>query len=69
MVNASPSSVLTKGFGSWGSANLIITIGYGQAGQGPILGPGVFRRKMGQAGQVRRGSPGLGGQVIDDGGN
>jgi hypothetical protein len=27
---ASPSSVLTLGYGSWGSVNLLPTLGYGQ---------------------------------------
>jgi hypothetical protein len=26
---SSPSSVLTRGYGSWGSANLVVTLGYG----------------------------------------
>lgn len=28
---ASPSSVLTLGFGSWGSSSLVVTLGYGSA--------------------------------------
>ena len=30
---ASPSSVLTQGLGSWGSANLVITLGFGIGAQ------------------------------------
>ncbi len=35
---ASPSTVLTRGYGSWGSANEVVTLGYGLAEPG-----GTFR--------------------------
>lgn len=31
-MNASPSSVLTLGFGTWGSAPLVVTLGFGGGG-------------------------------------
>lgn len=37
---ASPSSVLTRGLGSWGSVNLLPTLGYGiGAAAAVIVGP------------------------------
>lgn len=61
---ASPSSVLTRGMGSWGSVNLHITRGYGQAsGGGGGAAHSPFRRKMGQPGQVAMGQAGYGGPV------
>jgi hypothetical protein len=37
---ASPSSVLTLGYGSWGSANLVPTLGYG-SGEADVVTEGV----------------------------
>ena len=37
-MDGSPSSVLTMGLGSWGSVNLLTTLGYGIAGAAPETG-------------------------------
>lgn len=38
---ASPSTVLTMGMGAWGSASLLLTLGYGGGAAG-VLGPYCF---------------------------
>ena len=41
---ASPSSVLTLGYGPWGSPGLVLTTGYGSATPAPVTSGGLFRR-------------------------
>lgn len=38
---ASPSSVLSMGYGSWGSVNLLPTLGYGTGAVTPPSVPGI----------------------------
>lgn len=40
---ASPSSVLSLGLGSWGSVNLLPTLGYG-VGEAVVVTPGTAKR-------------------------
>ena len=48
----------------WGYINETVSSGGGLTG-----GPGVFRRRMGQPGQVMRGQSGYGGQLNENGEN
>ena len=45
---ASPSTVLTRGLGAWGSVNLLVTRGLGIGEQAEVI-PGPFRSLKGQA--------------------
>ncbi len=38
---ASPSSVLTLGLGNWGSASLLVTLGFGSGEAGVVGEPGL----------------------------
>lgn len=38
-MTGSPSSIISLGFGSWGSVGLVLTLGYGTVGAG-ATGPG-----------------------------
>lgn len=39
---ASPSTVITLGYGSFGSVNLLPTLGYGSNNSNPVTGPYCF---------------------------
>ncbi len=39
---ASPSTVLTRGYGSWGSVNEVVTLGYGVGAAAEVHPGGTF---------------------------